>query len=72
MRGLKDTWRNPPCIDRSSDLLIQRIGIVCLLSAAFAGVFAGIVHYAENAASAGFDTACRVSSNPACFGPPLH
>jgi hypothetical protein len=56
---------------RSVPLLFHRIGIVCLLSAAFAGAFASVVHYSGNSGSKSFDSECRVSTNPACFGPYL-
>lgn len=56
---------------RSVPLLFHRIGIVCLLSAAFAGAFAGIVRYSDNTSVRAFDSGCRVSTNPACFGPYL-
>lgn len=49
--------------------MIHRFGIICLLSMAFAGAFAGVVRY--SAESRGFDSACRISTNPACFGPHL-
>jgi hypothetical protein len=56
---------------RSVPLFLHRIGIVCLLSAAFAGAFASIVHYSSDSRARAFDSGCRVSTNPACFGPNL-
>jgi hypothetical protein len=38
------------------------------MSALFAGTFAGVVHIADGDR---LDAQCRVSSNPACFGPNL-
>jgi hypothetical protein len=46
---------------------IARLGMVLLISAAFAGAFAGIVRY--TATTNRFGVECRVSSNPACLGP---
>jgi hypothetical protein len=48
--------------------VVARLAVVCLISALFAGSFAGVVHLAEND---GFQAQCRVSNNPACFGPNL-
>lgn len=45
---------------------LTRMGIVFLLSVAFAGTLAGLVHYADKF---GRDSNCRISSNPACSGP---
>jgi hypothetical protein len=56
---------------RSMSLLFHRIGIVCILSAAFAGAFASIVHYSGASGARSFDSECRVSTNPNCFGPYL-
>jgi hypothetical protein len=41
---------------------LTRMGIVFLLSVAFAGTLAGLVHYADKFERDG----CRISSNPAC------
>ncbi|MEI5678649.1 hypothetical protein G6N74_14935 [Mesorhizobium sp. CGMCC 1.15528] len=47
--------------------MVTRLGVVFLISALFAGGFAGVVHLSDT--SARYDTGCRVSTNPACFGP---
>ncbi|MFU0504986.1 hypothetical protein [Pseudaminobacter sp. NGMCC 1.201702] len=49
-------------------MLLTRLGIVFLMSALFAGSFAGIVRLSGLDR---YDAVCRVSSNPACFGPNL-
>lgn len=53
--------------DRSCDV-VARLAVICLMSALFAGTFAGVVHISEDNR---LDAECRVSSNPACFGPNL-
>jgi hypothetical protein len=45
---------------------LTRMGIVFLLSVAFAATLAGLVHYADRYER---DGGCRISSNPACSSP---
>lgn len=49
--------------------MVARLAVICLMSALFAGTFAGIVQITEGDR---LDAQCRISSNPACFGPYLN
>ena len=46
---------------------LPRLAIVLTLSVLFAWAFASVVRYSGGTDR--FDAQCRVSSNPACFGP---
>ena len=48
-------------------MLLTRMTLVLLLSAAFAGAFAGVVRYAAHSNFRGDE--CRVIDNRACYGP---
>ena len=50
-----------------TQMLLARMTLVLLLSAAFAGAFAGVVRYAAHSNFRG--DACRVIDNRACYGP---
>lgn len=47
--------------------MATRLGIICLVTALFAGGFAGIVRYTDrHEDGVGY---CRIATNPGCFGP---
>ena len=48
-------------------MVATRLGIICLVSALFAGGFAGLVRY-SNEHEDGI-AYCRNAANPGCFGP---